>query len=80
MPSIPQAQTSQPFTLKDLIGDGFLWAVPRTRRTIEKRMKRKFGHPMYHMKILPLKVNLRTCMQCGHDHEVGVLCRKQKSL
>lgn len=76
MPSIQQAQTSQPFSVKDLIGDGFLWAVPRTRRTIEKRLKRKFGNPKYHIKLMLPKLNLRTCMQCGHDHEVGVLCRK----
>lgn len=28
------------------------------------------------MKILLPKTNLRVCNQCGHDHEVGVLCRK----
>lgn len=64
------------FTLKDLIGDGFLWAVPRNRRTIEKRWKRKFGSPEYVNKLLLPKTNLRICNQCGNDHEVGILCRK----
>lgn len=64
------------YTLKDLIGDGMLWAVPRNRRTIEKRWKRKFGSPEYVEKLLVPRHNLRVCNNCGHDHEVGVLCRK----
>lgn len=64
------------YTLKDLIGDGMLWAVPRNRRTIEKRWKRKFGSPEYVEKLLIPRHNLRVCNNCGHDHEVGVLCRK----
>lgn len=64
------------YSLKDLIGDGFLWAVPRNRRTIEKRWKRKFGSPEYVNKLLLPKTNLRVCNNCGHDYEVGILCRK----
>lgn len=69
--------TKPPFSLKDIVGDGFLWAVPRCRRTIEKRLTRKFGHPNGVLKILTPKTTLRTCNVCGDDHEVGVLCRKQ---
>lgn len=72
----PSADT---FSLKDLIGDGILWAVPKHRKTIERRLKAKYGNPKYHMKLIPLKSTLRICMQCGHDHEVGVLCRKCQS-
>lgn len=68
--------SSKPFSIKDLIGDGIFWAVPRTRRTIEKRLKRRFGSPQGVLKILVPKQTLRVCNQCGHDHEVGVLCRK----
>lgn len=64
------------FTIKDIFGDGFLWAVPKHRRSLEKRQKRKFGHPDYIMKILKPKTYLRTCNVCGDDHESGVLCRK----
>lgn len=64
------------FSLKDLIGDGYLLAVPKFRRTIEKRLKRKYGHPDYHMKILLPKTNLKMCLDCGHHHERGVLCGK----
>lgn len=66
-------------TLKDIIGDGFLWAVPRNRRTIEKRLKRKFGTPEYVWKMLVPKTTLRICYVCGDDHEVGRLCRELKS-
>lgn len=70
------APPKKPFSLKDIVGDGFLWAVPRCRRTLEKRLTRKFGHPKYVLKILQPKQTLRTCNVCGDDHEVGVLCRK----
>ncbi|KAJ3665595.1 hypothetical protein Zmor_001086 [Zophobas morio] len=62
------------FSLKDIVGDGFVWAVPTARRTIERRMKRRFGHPDYIWKMLKPKTNLRTCNVCGDDHLPGVLC------
>lgn len=67
---------SQPVThpLKDIFNNGFLWAVPRNRRTIEKRLTRKFGHPYYVDKLLHPRNTLRVCNVCGDDHEVGVLC------
>ncbi|EDX15107.1 39S ribosomal protein L32, mitochondrial [Drosophila simulans] len=67
-------KSSTEFSLKQLIGDGMLWAVPKHRRSVEKRLKRKFGHPEYNWKPLREKRNLRSCLQCGHDHEMGVLC------
>ncbi|XP_039490368.1 39S ribosomal protein L32, mitochondrial [Drosophila santomea] len=67
-------RSSQEFSLKQLIGDGILWAVPKHRRSVEKRLKRKFGYPEYNWKPLREKRNIRSCLQCGHDHEMGVLC------
>ncbi|KAK4880877.1 hypothetical protein RN001_004196 [Aquatica leii] len=64
----------KPLSIKDIIGDGFLWGVPTNRRTIEKRLKRKFGNPYYVYKIMVPKTTLRVCNVCGDDHEVGVLC------
>lgn len=79
--SLPiSSDITTPFSLKDLIGDGILWAVPRNRRTIEKRWKRKYGSPEYHMKTIQPKTTLRVCNHCGHDHEVGLLCRKLFSI
>uniref|UniRef100_A0A2M4C0P5 Large ribosomal subunit protein bL32m n=1 Tax=Anopheles marajoara TaxID=58244 RepID=A0A2M4C0P5_9DIPT len=70
----PQSLASGPFSLRDLLGDGILWAVPKHRRTVEKRHKRKYGSPEYKLKILTPKSHLRSCATCGSDHEVGVLC------
>lgn len=64
------------FSLKDLIGDGFLLAVPKFRRTIEKRWKRKYGSPEYVWKMLIPKNNIIVCSDCGHYHERGRLCGK----
>lgn len=75
---LSSAAARRPFTLRDLIGDGMLWAVPRNRRTIERRWKRKFGSPEYVTKLLVPKANLRPCNKCGHDFEVGILCRKTR--
>lgn len=61
-------------TIQDIIGDGFLFAVPHHRRSIERRLKRKFGHPDYVFKLLQAKTTLRVCNTCGDNHEVGVLC------
>ncbi|KAK2588643.1 hypothetical protein KPH14_006409 [Odynerus spinipes] len=62
------------FSLKDIIGDGFLWAVPKRRRSIEKRLKRRFGHPDYHWKPPVPKTNLLMCPNCGGHYEAGHLC------
>lgn len=64
----------QPLSIKDFIGDGFLWAVPKHRRTVERRMKRRFGDPKYNMKTLQTKNFLQTCQSCGNHHEPGILC------
>ncbi|RZC33319.1 39S ribosomal protein L32, mitochondrial, partial [Asbolus verrucosus] len=69
-----QPRPASAFSLKDLLGDGFLWGVPTARRTIERRLKRKFGDPYYIEKILKPKTNIRTCNTCGDDHLAGVLC------
>lgn len=78
-PGYADNRPSKSFSLKDLLGDGILWAVPKHRKSLERRLKAKFGNPKYHMKIYSPKTTLRICMQCGHDHEVGVLCRKCNS-
>ncbi|XP_045615438.1 large ribosomal subunit protein bL32m [Procambarus clarkii] len=59
--------------LEDLIGDGFLWAVPKHRRSRERRLIRKFGLETGHKKLLPI-LKLLTCDNCGHVHEPGRLC------
>ncbi|KAG6441508.1 hypothetical protein O3G_MSEX001829 [Manduca sexta] len=67
---------SKKFSIKDIVGDGFLLAVPKFRRTIEKRLKRKYGSPEYVWKMLIPKTNIKVCHECGHYHEQGRLCEK----
>ncbi|XP_073971650.1 mitochondrial ribosomal protein L32 [Rhodnius prolixus] len=61
-------------SLIDTLKDAFLFAVPKSRRTIQKRRNRRFGFPQYHWKMLVPKTNLINCNTCGHPQEAGVLC------
>lgn len=67
-------QTSEQFSLKDLIVDGMLWAVPKSRRSLERRQKRKFAYKESDKNWVLPRINLVTCQQCGGDHEIGHLC------
>ena len=75
-PKIEQKIQNRPFSIKDLIGDGILWAVPKHRRTIEKKLKRRFGQLGSHYKLIYPRTHLKVCNTCGGDYEVGILCRK----
>lgn len=67
-------QTSKPFSLKELIGDGMLWAVPKTRRTLERRQKRKFAYKELNKNWVLPQANFAICQQCGGDYQIGHLC------
>ncbi|XP_043482101.1 39S ribosomal protein L32, mitochondrial [Leptopilina heterotoma] len=62
------------FSLKEILDNGFLWAVPKHRRSIERRMMRRYGFPEYCWKLLEPKNNLIMCPNCGYVHEIGILC------
>ncbi|XP_054725021.1 39S ribosomal protein L32, mitochondrial-like [Uloborus diversus] len=64
------AQTSPLTALKNIIDEGFLWAVPKARRSLERRMTRRMG---FGKMLLPQK-NLVVCDACGHFHPVHTLC------
>jgi large subunit ribosomal protein L32 len=64
------------FSLEKIFRDGFLWGVPTKRRSVEKRLSRKFGYPEYVYKLLLPKRNLLVCNTCGHHYEASHLCRK----
>lgn len=72
-PSYTANNPSQ-FSLKDIIGNGFLWAAPKRRHTIERRLKRRFGHPDYVWKPPVPKTNILMCPNCGGHYEAGLLC------
>ncbi|CAH0702924.1 unnamed protein product [Spodoptera exigua] len=66
--------TPKKFSIKDIVGDGFLLAVPKFRRTIERKLKRKFGSPEYVWKMLIPNNSIKVCQNCGHHHEKRRLC------
>ncbi|KAK3861478.1 hypothetical protein Pcinc_032567 [Petrolisthes cinctipes] len=53
--------------------DGILWAVPKSRRSREKRLTRKFGSETGRNKMLT-RLLLLTCNHCGNVHQPGRLC------
>nr|CAG4645934.1 EOG090X0IGM [Lynceus sp. MCZ IZ 141354] len=54
---------------------GIMWAVPHCRRSVEKRLCRKFGAENWGTsKLIKPKLDLQVCMTCGHHHEYNRLC------
>ena len=68
LPVVPSPSTN------DLWDKSILAGVQRNRRSIEKRLSRRFGNIDYVYKMLLMKKNLMACMTCGHFHEPGALC------
>ncbi|XP_076346481.1 mitochondrial ribosomal protein L32 [Tachypleus tridentatus] len=62
--------SSNASVFEDIFGNGFLWAVPRNRRSIERRLTRKMGRN----KMLFPKKNILICNECGHFHEAHTIC------
>lgn len=58
--------------LERIIDNGFMWAVPKHRRSLERRMTRRMGFG----KLLLPKKNLVVCDACGHFHPVHTVCGK----
>ncbi|XP_072758788.1 large ribosomal subunit protein bL32m [Anoplolepis gracilipes] len=61
-------------SIEEILNNGILWAVPKRRRTIEKRLSRRFGKEDYCWKPPVAKTNLLICPNCGHNYEAGRLC------
>ncbi|KAK6644386.1 hypothetical protein RUM43_000653 [Polyplax serrata] len=62
--------------LIELLKSTVLWAVPKRRKSIEKRRTKRFGCLRYVYKMLLPKTNILICTKCGSYHEAGVLCAK----
>lgn len=60
--------------LKQILNDGFLWAVPRNRRSVERRLTRKMGRTQIFFRGIFPKRNLLICNICGHYHEAHTVC------
>merc|ERR1712136_475271 len=61
----PDSHPKKSFDINETF-DGFLWGVPTNRRSIEKRMMRKYGAADWHNKLILPKKNLLSCNSCGH--------------
>ncbi|ODM89846.1 39S ribosomal protein L32, mitochondrial [Orchesella cincta] len=71
LPPIPMPSA----TMEDKKAEGFVWGVPKRRRSIETRLTRKFGVLEWHWKLIKPKYNLLVCDTCGHHYEAKHLCR-----
>lgn len=62
--------------IDDIMTDGMLLAVQKKRRTVEKRLVRRFGVERYPQEcgIIRAKENLVVCDHCGHYHELHTIC------
>jgi large subunit ribosomal protein L32 len=77
--NIPNAMTaneSSKSIIEDIMSEGFVWAVPKRRRTVERRLVRRFGVPKYPQscQIIRPKDDITVCDNCGHYHEIHTLC------
>lgn len=56
--------------------DGLLWGVPKKRRNVERRLKRRFGVENYPdcAPIIRPRNDIIICEQCGDHHEYYALC------
>ena len=60
-------------SLIDSIYNGFLFAVPKSRRSREKRAKRRYGWTKVQDFMTPRR-NLVECLDCGEWHEGHTIC------
>ncbi|KAL6260089.1 39S ribosomal protein L32, mitochondrial [Pogonomyrmex barbatus] len=62
------------YSLKEIFENGILWAVPKQRRSYERRLKRRYGIMEYVWKPPIAKTNILICPNCGHNYEANCLC------
>jgi len=62
--------------IDDIMRNGFVFATQKKRRTVERRLVRRFGHENYPDKcgIIRPKENIIVCDRCGHHHELHTIC------
>ncbi|CAG0899622.1 unnamed protein product, partial [Cyprideis torosa] len=68
LPSVSSDSSVDP-----LAWDGFVFAVPVSIRTIDERLRRRYGG-YYENKMLKPRTNLLICDTCGNYYEAGRLC------
>ncbi|XP_050540132.1 39S ribosomal protein L32, mitochondrial [Daktulosphaira vitifoliae] len=71
---VPNKITFRWLDVNQMLNNSILLAVPKHRRTIEKRLKRKFGCINDFYKMLLPRTDLLTCNHCGHTYQKRHLC------
>ncbi|XP_067686211.1 large ribosomal subunit protein bL32m-like [Haliotis asinina] len=74
-PSLPETHqyNQSPKSVLGSILDSILWAVPRNRRSLERRLTRKHAMTKHFEAAIPKK-NIIACLECGHWHEKHTIC------
>lgn len=65
-------------SILESIFDSRLWAVPKSRRSLERRMTRRMGGLKHFETYGRPKNNIVACLECGHWHEKHTICGKLK--
>ncbi|CAG2102021.1 unnamed protein product [Medioppia subpectinata] len=62
--------------IEDIMRNGFVFATQKKRRTVERRLERRFGLDKYPdtSPIIRAKQNLIPCDRCGQYHEFHTIC------
>lgn len=68
-----EKSTGNHSSVLDSIFGSTLWAVPKSRRSVERRWTRKMGE-IGHFEHARPKKNLIACLECGHWHESHTIC------
>ena len=70
---LPQTASQPHSIIDDIFGDGFFWAVPKARRSLERRRIRRNGSTKLEHWATPRK-NIKECLVCGHWHLAHTIC------
>lgn len=68
------AKPANKLSLKEIFNTSILWAVPKHRKSIEKRMSAKYGMKDRVWKMLMPRTDLTVCYTCGYTHHRKTLC------
>ncbi|CAD5118182.1 DgyrCDS6911 [Dimorphilus gyrociliatus] len=72
-PPVQQSSENNQLSLKDIVNDSILWAVPKSRRSVERRFTRRMRFHKHFEHATPKK-NITPCLECGNWMERGTIC------
>uniref|UniRef100_A0A8D9BIS7 Large ribosomal subunit protein bL32m n=1 Tax=Cacopsylla melanoneura TaxID=428564 RepID=A0A8D9BIS7_9HEMI len=72
--SLPEPKIVTKLSLRELFDTSILWAAPKRRKSLEKRMQNRYGFPDQVWKMLTPRTDLTVCNTCGYTHHRKTLC------